>query len=137
VHRTPGQPTLRPLLVPRPGRFDSRLVEPGPPAHVTDDGILLIYNGANHPHHGDPSLPAHAYQPGQALFDADEPGSPLARTTEPFLRPTVEHERTGQVDNVCFAQALVLHDDRWLLYYGMADAKIGLATAPTTTTTGS
>ena len=129
VHRLPGQPALRPILVPRPGRFDSLLVEPGPPAVATDDGILLIYNGANHPRRGDPTLPPRAYQPGQVLFDRHEPGSPLARTTEPFLRPTALAERVGQVDDVCFAQALVLHDGRWLLYYGMADAKIGLATA--------
>ena len=129
VHRLPGQPALRPILVPRPGRFDSLLVEPGPPALATDDGILLIYNGANHPRRGDPTLPPRAYQPGQVLFDRHEPGSPLARTTEPFLRPTELAERLGQVDDVCFAQALVLHDGRWLLYYGMADAKIGLATA--------
>ena len=31
---------------------------------------------------------------------------------------------------MCFAQALVPFGDRWLLYYGMADSRIGLATAP-------
>ena len=50
VHGTctivPGTKALRPLLFPRPGRFDSLLVEPGPPAVRTDDGIVLIYNGA-------------------------------------------------------------------------------------------
>ena len=30
-----GQKALRPLLFPRPGRFDSLLVEPGPPALLT------------------------------------------------------------------------------------------------------
>ena len=130
VHRTPGTPSLRPILVPRPGRFDSLLVEPGPPALLTDDGIVLIYNGANHPTRGDASLPPRAYQPGQVLFDPLEPGSPIARATEPFLRPTAAEERVGQVDDVCFAQALVPFGDRWLLYYGMADSRIGLATAP-------
>jgi predicted GH43/DUF377 family glycosyl hydrolase len=130
VERIAGQPVLRPVLTPRPGRFDSLLVEPGPPAILTHDGILLVYNGANHPQRGDPSLPPRAYQPGQALFDVHEPGSVLARSTVPFLRPTVDDERIGQVDHVCFAQALVQHEDRWLLYYGMADARIGLATAP-------
>ena len=130
LDRRTGTATLRPILTPRPGRFDSLLVEPGPPALLTDDGIVLIYNGANHPTRGDTSLPARAYQPGQVLFDPLEPGSPIARSTEPFLRPTADDERVGQVDDVCFAQALVPHHDRWLLYYGMADAKIGLATAP-------
>src|SRR6185436_9997326 len=36
-----------PVLPRRRGFFDSRVVEPGPPPLVTDDGILLIYNGAD------------------------------------------------------------------------------------------
>ena len=35
-----------PVLSPREGLFDSRLVEPGPPPLLTDEGILLIYNAA-------------------------------------------------------------------------------------------
>ena len=69
IHRVPGQRVLRPLLFPRPGRFDSLLVEPGPPAVRTADGLVLVANGANHPAHGDPSLPPLLYQAGQVLFD--------------------------------------------------------------------
>ena len=130
VHRVPGPRMMRPLLFPRPGRFDSLLVEPGPPAVRTDDGILLVYNGANHPTRGDPTLAAFGYQPGQALFDPNDPAACIARATQPFLRPDTDDDRVGQVDNVCFAQGLVLFDDRWHLYYGMADSKIGCATAP-------
>ncbi|WP_426574647.1 glycoside hydrolase family 130 protein [Aquihabitans sp. McL0605] len=130
LERVPGHHELRPLLFPRRGRFDSLLVEPGPPAVTTDDGIVLIYNGANHWEDGDPSLPAFSYQPGQALFDQQDPLSPIARTTEPMLRPEGDDEERGQVGNVCFAQGLVLHRDRWHLYYGMADSRIGCATAP-------
>src|SRR6202012_3535115 len=39
--------TATPVLPKRPGRFDSRVVEPGPPPVMTKDGILLIYNGAD------------------------------------------------------------------------------------------
>ena len=59
-----------------------------------------------------------------------DPLAPIARTTEPFLRPDQADEQQGQVDNVCFAQGLVRFRDRWHLYYGMADSRIGLATAP-------
>jgi predicted GH43/DUF377 family glycosyl hydrolase len=31
--------------------------------------------------------------------------------------------------NVCFAQALVLFDGAWRLYFGMADSRIGCAVA--------
>jgi predicted GH43/DUF377 family glycosyl hydrolase len=126
---------LQPVLSPRRGRFDSGLVEPGPPAVRTDDGIVLIYNGANHPTSGDPSLPARAYSPGQALFDAHDPTACIARSTEPFLRPDSVDEREGQVANVCFAQGLVVHDDLWRLYFGMADSRIGVATAPLSSVT--
>jgi predicted GH43/DUF377 family glycosyl hydrolase len=130
VHRVPGQSVLRPLLFPRPGRFDSLLVEPGPPALLTDDGIVLIVNGANHPTRGDPASPAFAYQPGQVLFDPCDPASCIARPTEPFLRVGVGDETGGQVDNVCFAQGLVPFGAEWLLYLGRADSTIGCARAP-------
>ncbi len=136
VETVPGRPVLRPLLFRRPRRFDSWLVEPGPPAVRTDDGIVLVYNGANHPRHGDPDSAPFAYQPGQALFDLADPGSCIGRTPEPFLRADTPQERRGQVDSVCFAQALVLLDEVWHLYFGMADSRIGCATAPRTAVPG-
>ena len=66
------------------------------------------------------------------LLDPLDPASPLARPTEPFLRPESAGELRGQVDAVCFAQGLVRLGDEWLLYYGMADSKIGCARAPAT-----
>jgi predicted GH43/DUF377 family glycosyl hydrolase len=130
IHRVPGQRALRPILVPRPGRFDSLLVEPGPPAVLTADGIVLIYNGAQLMFDAAGTPTGVAYQPGQILFDGGEPGSPIARSVSAFLAHTEAGELKGQVDNVCFAQGLVLHDDSWFLYYGMADSRIGYATAP-------
>jgi predicted GH43/DUF377 family glycosyl hydrolase len=130
IHVVPGHKVLRPLLFPRSGRFDSLLVEPGPPALQTEQGIVLLYNGANHFDRGDPSLPAFSYQPGQALFDSADPASCIARDTKPFLRPDQVEAQKGQVGNVCFAQALVLFDKSWHLYFGMADSRIGCAVAP-------
>ncbi|MCB0976127.1 MAG: hypothetical protein KDB02_01595 [Acidimicrobiales bacterium] len=130
IHRVPGQLMLRPMLFPRRGRFDSLLVEPGPPAIRTDAGVVLIYNGANHWETGDPDLPPFSYQPGQALFDPKDPWSCISRSTSPFLRADTTEERHGQVPDVCFAQGLVLFRDEWRLYFGMADSHIGTATAP-------
>ena len=109
-----------PVLRPRAGRFDSRLVEPGPPPMRTDDGILLLYNAA------DDSL---RYAAGQALFDAADPTRLVARLETPFLTPTTVLEETGQVPNVVFIEGLVPHADRWYLYFGMGDSGIGVATA--------
>ncbi len=131
LHRVPGLQVVRPVLFPRPGRFDSLLVEPGPPALRTEAGIVLVYNGANHPTAGDGASAPLAYQPGQALFDPLDPMSSIARCEAPFLRVGVDTgDAVGQVGNVVFAQALVLHRGAWILYLGMADSRIGCATAP-------
>jgi predicted GH43/DUF377 family glycosyl hydrolase len=130
AHRVPGQRTLRPLLAPRTGRFDSLLVEPGPPAVLTDDGIVLIYNGASLLAGADGIPTGVTYQPGQALFDACEPGAPIGRSIDPDVVEDTAGDLAGQLDNVCFAQGLVLHDDAWRMYYGTADSRIGCATAP-------
>lgn len=107
-----------PVLTPRDGKFDSRLVEPGPAPIITEDGILLLYNGA------DDDL---FYASGQALFSPSDPTELIARSEAPFLTPTTELERTGQIPNVVFIEGLVRFDDRWFLYYGMGDSGIGVA----------
>ncbi|MEZ4701124.1 MAG: glycoside hydrolase family 130 protein [Rhodothermales bacterium] len=109
-----------PAIKPRPGMFDSRLVEPGPPPLLTDDGILLIYNSA------DENL---QYAAGQALFDPRNPAVLIDRTDAPFLEVTNELEKSGQIANVVFAEGLVEKNGTWFLYYGMGDSGIGVATA--------
>lgn len=129
VDRLPARTGLRPIAGPRSGRFDSLLTEPGPPAILTDAGILLVYNGVNHPTEGVADAPAYAYQPGQLLLDARDPTAVIGRLPEPFIRidPAESH---GQVGNVCFAEGLVAFGGRWLLYCGLADSRIGVASAP-------
>jgi beta-1,2-mannosidase len=116
------------VLSPRPGYFDSWLVEPGPPALLTSRGVVLLYNAGNLAAHGDTSLPARVYTAGQALFDARNPLKLLDRTVRPFLRPTEAYERTGQyVEGTTFVEGLVRFRGRWLLYYGTADSRVGVA----------
>lgn len=118
-------------LRPRPGHFDSRLVEPGPPALLTDRGIVLLYNGMNlaPTAGGDTSLAEGTYAAGQALFAADDPTHLLERPAEHFLHPEAPYEVEGQVNRVCFIEGLVPFGDVWLLYYGTADSKIAVAQA--------
>lgn len=120
----------RPLKVlsPRPGYFDSWLVEAGPPAVLTDRGIVMLYNAGNSGKHGDPRLPTRVYTGGQALFDARDPRRLLARTDAPFIRPTEPYEKSGQyVEGTTFVEGLVPFRGRWLLYYGTADSRVGVA----------
>ncbi|MEL6842109.1 MAG: glycoside hydrolase family 130 protein [Bacteroidota bacterium] len=114
---------------PRPGKFDSRLVEPGPPPFLTDSGIVLLYNGMNLPHRegGDPSLAEGAYASGQALLSADDPSQLLRRTPGPFLQPDQPYEIEGQVNQVVFIEGLAFLENSAFLYYGTADSKIGVA----------
>ena len=123
---------LRYLFGPRRNRFDSALVEPGPPAILCDAGILFIYNSKNSRATGDPRLPEGTYAAGQVLCDPRDPTAVLCRSRDYFIQPEKEYEITGQVGNVCFLEGLVHFKQRWLLYYGTADSKIAVASAPAT-----
>jgi beta-1,2-mannosidase len=118
VESSPGNPLV--LLSKRPGHFDSGFPEVGPPALLTDRGIILIYNGK--------SAENAAYSAGQALFAADDPAKLLERADEPFLRPEQPWEQSGQyVAGTTFAEGLVYFRDKYFLYYGGADSRVGVA----------
>ena len=113
--------TETPVLAKRPGKFDSRVVEPGPPPILTHAGIVLIYNGA------DDKL---VYRTGLAIFDLHDPRRVIYRSDRPIFSPEKEWERVGQVPNVVFVEGMVAQKDRWLFYYGGADRYVGVAVAP-------
>jgi beta-1,2-mannosidase len=112
---------------PRKGRFDSQLVEPGPPAIVTDNGIVFIYNSRNSPEYGDKNLPEGTYSAGQILADKNDPFNIIDRSENSFFTPDKPYEITGQVNNVCFLEGLVYFKNKWFLYYGTADEQIAVA----------
>jgi len=120
---------LKSVMKPRPGYFDSRLVESGPFGLITEHGILLLYNGMNLDKGGDENLPSGAYCAGQALFDGNDPSLLIDRMENYFLKPDQPYETTGQVNQVCFIEGMVPYQGKWFLYYGTADSKIGVAFA--------
>lgn len=115
------------LFSPRKGKFDSELVEPGPPALYTDKGIVFIYNSKNSPTFGDKNLADGTYSAGQILMDKNDPTKVIDRSENNFFKPDKPYEITGQVNNVCFLEGLVPFKGRWFLYYGTADSKIAVA----------
>jgi predicted GH43/DUF377 family glycosyl hydrolase len=116
------------VLSPRPGYFDSWLVEAGPPAIITRHGIVVLYNAGNSAAYGDPTLPDRVYTGGQALYDGRNPVRLIARSNEPFIKPTEAYERTGQyAAGTTFVEGLVPFNGRWFLYYGTADSRVGVA----------
>lgn len=120
---------LKPFIRPRRGYFDSDLTECGPPAVITDKGILLLYNGKNKPADGgDRRFNGNAYCAGQVLFDLNDPTKVLARLDVPFLRPMEPFEKSGQyVDGTVFIEGLVYFKKKWFLYYGCADSRVAVA----------
>jgi beta-1,2-mannosidase len=127
--------TQKPVLDRRPGAFDSRVMEPGPAPMLTPAGILLLYNGA------DDHL---VYGPGWVLFDRQNPTRVIARANGPFLLPTLDWEKNGNVPNVIFLEGAVPRsraessttessttesnkDFEVIGYYGAADKYIGSA----------
>lgn len=115
VHWT--EETKTPVLPKRAGKFDSRVVEPGPPPILTRAGIVLIYNGA------DDKL---VYRTGVAVFDRADPRKVVYRSDEPVFRPELEWEKVGQVPNVVFVEGMVKRNAGLFLYYGGADKYVGV-----------
>lgn len=124
-----GEGRLKGVVFPREGYFDSALTECGPPALLTDKGILLLYNGQNRVGEGrDKRYPPRTYSAGQILFDAEEPGKVIGRLDVPFFRPVDDFEKSGQYrDGTVFIEGLVYFKSRWYLYYGCADSRVGVA----------
>lgn len=117
------------LVVPRKGCFDSSLTECGPPALLTDKGILVMYNGRNSTGDDcDPNYTRGAYCAGQVMFDAAEPTKVIHRLDQPFFVPEADFEKSGQYPSgTVFIEGLVYHHDKWFLYYGCADSRVGVA----------
>lgn len=122
-----------PVMRPRIGYFDEGLVEPGPPPIITEDGILLIYNG-NIPKERAMEMgkkegreKVREYATGWVLFSIDDPTKIIARSDKPFLTVTEDFEIYGQINDVVFSEGLVKKDGKSYLYYGTADTYTGVA----------
>ena len=121
---------LATVIKPRPQYFDSALTECGPPAILTDKGIVLLYNGKNQTNDSkrDKRFTAGAYCAGQILTDPKEPMKVLQRLDVPFFRPMASFEKSGQyVDGTVFIEGFVFFKNIWYLYYGCADSQVSVA----------
>ena len=117
------------MITPRTGKYDSALTECGPPAVLTDKGILLLYNGKNKSGtEGDTLYTANSYCAGQALFDVKDPTKLIDRLDKPFYIPESDFEKSGQYPaGTVFIEGLVFHNQKWFLYYGCADPRVAVA----------
>jgi len=66
------------------------------------------------------------------LLAKDQPQKIRYRSADPILSPTLAQERSGTVANVVFPTGIdrrvdLGSPDRYDIYYGMADSRIGVA----------
>ncbi|MBA3423948.1 MAG: glycosidase [Rubrobacter sp.] len=118
----------RPLAFPERG-WEELKIGGGTPPVRTRHGWLMVYHGVSgRLHRIQDHQPEVQYRAGVMILSEDDPLHILHRSEGPVLEPEVEAERIGIVDNVVFPTALDIRDgERIDVYYGMADACIGVA----------
>jgi predicted GH43/DUF377 family glycosyl hydrolase len=110
--------------------YESAKIGGGPPPIRVPEGWLLIHHGVEGKLDPgfDPRLQRFVvYRAGAMLLDPDNPSKLIARTPEPLLAPELVDEQVGTVPNVVFPTAIADIDQRRFVFYGMADARIGVA----------
>jgi predicted GH43/DUF377 family glycosyl hydrolase len=83
----------------------------------TPEGWLVLTHGVG---------PMRVYSIGAVLLDLDDPTRMLGRLSAPLMSPD-DSERDGYVPNVVYSCGLLLHDQRLVIPYGIADATVGIA----------
>ena len=101
----------------------------GSPPILTRHGWLTIYHGVSTQSNASREL---CYSAGVLILAKDAPHVIRYRSAEPVLEPELRLERQGVVANVVFPTAIDRRDDLGMpdridVYYGMADARIGVA----------
>ncbi len=104
----------------------------GTPPVLTRHGWLVVYHGVSEVDEPDSSGQHLCYSAGVMILSKDHPRVILYRSTVPVLTPLLREERTGIVPNVVFPTGIDRRDDlgtpdRFDVYYGMADSRIGVA----------
>jgi predicted GH43/DUF377 family glycosyl hydrolase len=101
----------------------------GTPPIRTPHGWLLIYHGvAGTILEGVDHQPLVRYSAGAMLLNITDPRIIVYRSTDPILVPEAAEERSGIVPNVVFPTGIDAREHgRIDVYYGMADAAIGVA----------
>jgi predicted GH43/DUF377 family glycosyl hydrolase len=131
---------------PHPGHFYShhRLAAPmwpweclkiggGTPPVFTRLGWLIVFHGVCGVPGPREQGPHFCYSAGVMVLSKEHPRKILYRSEEPVLTPSLPEERHGVVSNVVFPTGIDRRDDigkpdRYDVYYGMADRRIGAAT---------
>ena len=104
----------------------------GTPPVLTKHGWLIIYHGVSETVDAGIGIHPLCYAAGVMVLSEKHPRVIRYRSAEPVLRPELPQERDGTVANVVFPTGIDRRDDlgmpdRFDVYYGMADNRIGVA----------
>lgn len=113
-------------------RWERLKIGGGAPPIMCRHGWLILYHGVHDI--PQPSLTTRkmCYSAGAMVLSKEHPNRIIYRSPEPVLVPKGPLERHGTVDDVVFPTGIDRRDDlgapdRFDIYYGMADDRIGVA----------
>jgi predicted GH43/DUF377 family glycosyl hydrolase len=104
----------------------------GTPPVLTRHGWLVIYHGVSEAADEANGAPHLRYSAGVMVLSEKHPWTILYRSAQPILTPTLPQEMSGTIADVVFPTGIDRRDDlglpdRFDVYYGMADDRIGVA----------
>lgn len=104
----------------------------GTPPVMTHHGWMIMYHGVHSTMEQAGTGKQLCYSAGIMILSKEHPRTILYRSAEPLLTPLLPHERDGVVENVVFPTGIdcrsdIGQPDRFDIYYGMADSRIGVA----------
>ena len=104
----------------------------GAPPILSRHGWLVLYHGVGETEEPDTRGRKLSYSAGVMVLSAEHPHVIRYRSPQPVLTPDLPEERRGTVANVVFPTGIDRRDDlgapdRFDVYYGMADNRIGAA----------
>jgi beta-1,2-mannobiose phosphorylase / 1,2-beta-oligomannan phosphorylase len=112
--------------------WESLKIGGGTPPMLTKHGWLILYHGVRALTENSGAGYLLCYSAGAMILARDEPRTILYRSADPVLTPMLPGERHGIVSIVVFPTGIDRRDDlgqpdRFDVYYGMADERIGVA----------
>jgi beta-1,2-mannobiose phosphorylase / 1,2-beta-oligomannan phosphorylase len=122
----------RPLALPQ-FPWEALKIGAGTPPVLCRHGWLIVHHGVQEAPGSRPDHRQYIYSAGVMILDRDHPHRVLYRTPEPALFPSEPDELEGVVNGVVFPTGIDRRDDlgqpdRFDVYYGMGDDRIGVAT---------
>nr|WP_068893391.1 glycosidase [Pedobacter panaciterrae] len=129
--RLPKFASNHPLAIPE-ADWENLKIGAGTPPVLTKHGWLILYHGVSQLVSDGKDPHQLSYSAGIMILDKEHPNKILYRSQEPVLSPDLLEEQVGTIANVVFPTGIDQRNDlgmpdRFDIYYGMADDRIGVA----------